>query len=202
MRLPLLLLTALLAVGCAAPAPMIDYDPSYDFSQDRTFAFISERPLLRGEGAEGGNPMLEGRLMQITENILSARGLTRISDPEKADLAVGFTLGGREKLQVNSSPSYSPYYGAGYRGWGRGYHGGYGGGYGGGTVDVRQYTEGTLSVDIYDPQEHKPVWHGRAVRRITTKMQENMEETIQEILGGIFATFPPASSPAFNPALQ
>ena len=193
MRLPLLLVAGLILAGCSAPAPMVDYDPSYNFNQDRTFAFISEHPLLRGEGAEGGNPLLEGRLMEITENILSARGLRRVSDPETADLAVGFTLGGREKLQVNSSPSYSPYYRGGYGGWGRGYYGGYGGAYGGTqTVDVRQYTEGTLSVDIYDPQEHKPVWHGRAVRRITKKMQENLEDTLQEILGGIFATFPPA----------
>lgn len=102
MRLPLILLTGLILAGCAAPVPMIDYDPAYDFTKDRTFAFISEHPLIRGEGAEGGNPMVEGRLVQITENILRARGFTRISNPEEADLAVGFTSGGRQKIQVNS----------------------------------------------------------------------------------------------------
>jgi len=183
MRLMTLLSVALFLFGCAAPAPMIDYDSSYDFSNDKTFAFISEHPLIRGEGAQGVNPMIEGRLMQITENILASRGLTRVSDPESADLAVGFTLGGREKIQVNSYPqTYRSHYGR--WGWGGGY-------YQTEQVDVRQYTEGTLSVDIYDPQEHRPVWHGRAVRKITKKMQENPGETLREILGGIFATFPP-----------
>jgi hypothetical protein len=193
MRLSLLLLAGLILAGCSTPAPMVDYDSSYDFSQDKTFAFISEHPLIRGEGAEGGNPMVEGRLVQITANIMAARGFTQISNPEEADLAVGFTLGGREKIQVNSYPEY---YRGGYNswGWGGGYHGGYGGygGYGGSSVDVRQYTEGVLSVDIYDPQERRPVWHGRATRRITKKMEENVEDTLQEVLGNIFSVFPPS----------
>jgi hypothetical protein len=191
MRLPLLLVTGLILAGCSAPAPMIDFDPAYNFSQDRTFAFISEHPLIRGEGAEGGNPLVEGRLVQITENILTARGFTRVSNPEEADLAVGFTLGGREKIQVNSYPEH---YRGGYGGWGwgGGYHGGYGG-YSAQSVDVRQYTEGVLSVDIYDPQERRPVWHGRATRRITQKLQENLEQTLEEVLGSIFAAFPPSS---------
>jgi hypothetical protein len=191
MRLTLLLLTGLIFVGCAAPAPMIDFDPSYNFSQDRTFAFISEHPLIKQEGAKVGNPMIEGRLVQITENILAARGFTRVSNPEEADLAVGFTLGGREKIQVDSYPEF---YRGGYGGWGwgGGYHGGYGG-YGAQSVDVRQYTEGVLSVDIYDPQERRPVWHGRATGRITKKMQENPEQVLEKVLGNIFATFPPSN---------
>ena len=62
--------------------------------------------------------------MQITENILAARGFTRVSNPAEADLAVGFTLGGREKIQVNSYPEfYRGDYGG--WGWGGGYYGGY-----------------------------------------------------------------------------
>ena len=124
MRLSLLLLIGFILAGCAAPAPMIDFDPSYNFSQDRTFAFISEHPLIKEAGAEVGNPMIEGRLVQITENIMAARGFTRVSNPEEADLAVGFTLGGREKIQVNSYPEfYRGDYGG--WGWGGGYYGGY-----------------------------------------------------------------------------
>jgi len=188
MRLSLLLLIGLILAGCAAPGPMIDFDPSYNFSQDRTFAFISEHPLIKEAGAEVGNPMIEGRLVQITENIMAARGFTRVSNPEEADLAVGFTLGGREKIQVDSYPEF---YRGDYGGWGWG--GGYYGGYSGQSVDVRQYTEGVLSVDIYDPQERRPVWHGRAIGRITKKMQENPAQVLEQALGNIFATFPPSN---------
>jgi hypothetical protein len=132
--------------------------------------------------------MIEGRLVQITANILAARGFTRVSNPEKADLAVGFTLGEREKIQVDSYPEF---YRGSYRGWSWG--GGYHGGYGGQSVDVRQYTEGVLSVDIYDPQERRPVWHGRATGRITKKMQQNTEQVLEKVLGNIFASFPPSN---------
>lgn len=179
-------LVLVMLAACAATPPVIDYDPSIDFTGYKTFAFIGEHPLLRGEGAAVGNPLLEGRLMLITENILSARGFTQVADRESADIAVGFTVGGREKIQVNSYPEpYRPYYGGYGRGWGGAYYGT------STTTTVRQYTEGTLSVDIYDVSEHKPIWHGKATKRITDKMQKNPQETINEIMTGILASFPP-----------
>ena len=179
-------LILVMLVGCAATPPVIDYDPTIDFTGYKTFAFIGEHPLLRGVGAEEGSPLLEGRLMQLTENILSARGFKLVADRESADIAVGFTVGGREKIQVNSYPEpYRPYYGGYGRGWGGAYYATPT------STTVRQYTEGTLSVDIYDVSQHKPIWHGIATKRITDKMQKNPQETITEIVTGILATFPP-----------
>jgi len=175
--------------GCAGNPPVIDFDPSIDFTKYRTFAFIDEHPLLRAEGAETGSPLLEGRLMQITENVLTARGINRVANPESADIAIAFTIGGRDKIQVNSYPEpYRPYYGGGYRGgWGGSYYG-----YGmSASTSVQQYTEGTLAIDIYEVTSHKPVWHGKATKRITDKMQENPQETITEIVTEILASFPP-----------
>jgi hypothetical protein len=173
--------------GCAAPKPIVDFDPSHNFTKYRTFAFISDNPLMIDEGLPGVSPMLEGRLVQITENILSARGYTRISDREEADFAIGFTLGGRDKIQVNSYPET---YRGGYGSWGYG-----GRGYYGNTsyssTSVRQYTEGTLAVDLFDVSARKPVWHATAVRKITKKMRENPGETVRQILGDMFAAFPP-----------
>jgi hypothetical protein len=182
-------LAVLAIVGCAGNPPIIDYDPSIDFAKYRTFAFIGEHPLIRGEGAETGSPLLEGRLMQITENVLLARGFERVANPESADVAIAFTVGGRDKIQVNSYPEpYRGYYGGGYRGgWGGSYHS-----YGMSTsTSVQQYTEGTLAVDIYDVKEHHPIWHGKATRRVTKKMQENPQETLTEIMTEILASFPP-----------
>ncbi|MFP6807280.1 MAG: DUF4136 domain-containing protein [Pseudomonadales bacterium] len=178
--------------ACSSNPPIIDFDSSVDFSKYKTFAFMSEHPLLRAEGGEGGSPLLEGRLMQTTENILAARGFKRVADPESADMAIGFTVGSRDKIQVNSYPeTYRPYYGGYGRGWGGAY---YGGGYAVGmstSTTVNQYTEGTLSLDIYDVSTHAPIWHGKATKKITTKMQENPQETVDEIMSSILATFPP-----------
>ena len=180
---------ALLAiVGCATTPATTDYDPSIQFGKYKTFAFIGDHPLLRGEGAGTGSPLLEGRLMNVTENVLAARGFTRVSDRESADIAIAFTVGAREKIKVNSYPEPYRYY---YSGWGR--RGAWGGGYYSTptSTTVRQYTEGTLMIDIYDVAEHKPIWHGNATKRITKKMQENPREAINEIVMDILATFPP-----------
>jgi hypothetical protein len=185
-KISTMLLLAALA-GCAAAPPVTDYDPSINFGKYKTFAFIGEHPLLKGEGAEATSPLLEGRLITVTENVLSARGFTRVADRESADITVGFTVGGREKIKVNSYPEpYRASYGMYRGGWGGGMY------YGGSTsVDVDQYTEGTLAIDIYDVSEHKPVWHGKATKRITKKMQENPRETVSEIVTSILGTFPP-----------
>ena len=172
----------ILLAGCSTSQPMIDYSPQTDFSQYRSFAFISDHPLIRGEGAETGSPLLEGRLMHTTENILASRGFRRVADRERADIAIAFTVGGREKIKVTNYPEpYRPSYNR--WGWGAGHYVG--------ETTVQQYTEGTLAVDIYDVKERKPVWHGRAMRKISKKMQENPGETVREIVSEIFATFPP-----------
>jgi len=179
----LLVLLLVLFAGCSSNPPIVDYDDSVSFGNFKTFSFISAHPLMRVEGIDA-SPMLEGRLMQVTENVLSARGLRRVPDPENADIAVAFTLGARDKIQVNSYPEpYRPYYG-GWR-WGGAYYSG------ASQVDIRQYTEGVLSIDIYDVSQRKPVWHGTATKRITKKIRENPQQTINEIVPAILATFPP-----------
>jgi len=184
----LTVLALMLLAGCSSTPPVIDYDRSVNFGKFKTFAFIDEHPLLLAEGGESASPLLEGRLIQITENVLSARGFTLVADREAADIAVGFTIGGREKIQVNSYPAaYQPYYGGYGRGWGGAY-------YGVGmstTTSVQQYTEGTLSVDLYEVATHQPVWHGSATKRITSKMEKDPRETVNEIMVEILASFPP-----------
>lgn len=176
--------------GCSSNPPVIDYDRSVDFSGYKTYAFISDHPMIRAEGSPPGSPLLEGRLMRLTEDNLNAKGFILIADPEAADFAVGFTVGARDKIKVNSYPEpYRPYYG-GWGGWGAPY---YGGGYGGSNVDVQQYVEGTLALDIYDVSEHKPAWHGVATKRITDSMRRNPDESLREFIDEILAGFPPGS---------
>ena len=183
LRLKFVLLLVLVA-SCSSAPPITDYDPSVNFGQYKTFAFISAHPLMKGEGVTGTSPLLESRLMQVTENVVSSRGLRRVADPEDADIAIAFTLGSREKIQVNNYPEpYRRYYGG--WGWGGAYYSG------ASQVDVRQYTEGVLAIDIYDVSMRKPVWHGTATKRITNKIRENPQQTINEIVPAILGAFPP-----------
>ncbi|WOJ92093.1 DUF4136 domain-containing protein [Congregibacter variabilis] len=181
---------AIAIAGCSSNPPVIDYDSSVNFSGYKTYAFISDHPLMRSEGSPPGSPLLEGRLMRIVEDNLNAKGFALVANSEAADFAIGFTVGARDKIKVNSYPEpYRPYYG-GWGGWGAPY---YGGGYGGSNVDVQQYVEGTLAIDIYDVSEHKPAWHGVATKRVTDSMRRNPDETLTEIVNEILAGFPPGA---------
>jgi hypothetical protein len=183
-------------VGCSSNPPIVDYDSSIDFSAYKTFAFISEHPLIRAEGAQTGSPLFEGRLMRSAETALGVKGFSKVSDPEQADFTIAFTVGARDKIKVNSYPEpYRPYYGYGARvGWGAPYYGmGVGVGMGTSNVDVQQYTEGTLAIDVYDVKEHKPAWHGIATKRVTDSMRRNPDESVTDIVEEILTSYPPGS---------
>lgn len=187
-HLLLLCVSALVLAACGSTPPIVDYDSSADFATYKTFAFISDNPVMRSPDSPPASPLLERRLVKITEENLEAKGFRKVDDPEAADFAVGFTTGSRDKIRVNSYPEpYRPYYGG--WGWGAPYYGGYAGG--GSNVDVQQYTEGTLAIDIYEVDEHKPVWHGVATKRITDKMRRNPDETLTEVVAELLERFPP-----------
>ncbi|MEM1401768.1 MAG: DUF4136 domain-containing protein [Pseudomonadota bacterium] len=178
-----------LLAACSSNPPVIDYDSSIDFSGYKSYAFISEHPLMRAPGSPPGSPLLEGKLIRATDMVLQAKGMTKVDDPEGADFAIGFTVGSRDKIRVNSYPEpYRPYYGT--WGWGGPYYAG------SNNVDVQQYTEGTLAIDIYDVNEHKPAWHGTATKRITDSMRRNPDESVNGFVTEILSGFPPGSMAA------
>ena len=177
--------SAILISGCASTTKgNADFDPSVNFTRYSTFAWIAEHPMIIGSTAGIQlSPMTEGRIMRAIAESLTGKGLRMVDDPESADFVVAFTVGARDEVQVTSYPTA-------YRSWGRG--GYWGGGYYGNDIDVRQYTEGRLSIDIFDRAEHRPVWHGWATKRITRKAQEDPEPVLREVVAAIMAKFPPA----------
>ncbi len=86
---------------------------------------------------------------------------------------------------------------SGYGGWGPGWGwGGWGwGGYGGwgypySSIDVHNYTERSLVIDIYDTRTNQPVWHGVAKKNAYTDdvNYAKLDETIAAVLGRFPAT--------------
>jgi hypothetical protein len=173
--------------GCSGKVePIIDYDPAANFSLYKTWSFISENPMLREEGAGGGSPLTQGRVMNTIEDNLAMKGFTRIGDPEAADITISFTVGARDKIRVNNYPET---YRGGYGAWGRGW----GGSYYSHTrsVNIGSQTQGILSIDIYDVRSHSPVWHGQAKKGITQSMMRDPGPVIDEIVNAVMDGFPP-----------
>jgi len=178
-RLSALLVTSVICLGGCASAIDVrtDYFPEAKFATYRTFSFMPERSL-RVAATAPVSPLLEGRLISAATATLTSNGYRRVDDPNQADFVVSFTLGARDKIRVNSYPTS-------YRGsWAWGgpqLH----------EVDVRNYTEGTLAIDIFDVATHQPVWFGSASKTISNADRANPTPLINEVVGAILGKFPP-----------
>jgi len=124
------------------------------------------------------------RAREAIQEELTRKGFTYVNDAAAADFVVDFTIGARERTDIHSYPA--PYVGPywGYSGW-WGYH------YWGDEIDVRQYREGTLAVDVFDAHTHKPVWHGWAKKELTQQDIGRSEAPIRAAVDAVLAQFPP-----------
>jgi hypothetical protein len=176
----------ILAAACTTLQVGSDYDHSASFSNYHAFVVMQRRH--HGEYADTSALVVQRAEDAIRSELIS-RGYTPAADRSAADFAVDFTIGSRERTDVNTYPD--PYVGPGW-GWGR--RGWWGGPYWGDNVDVRQYREGTLSIDIFDARSHRPVWHGWAKKELTRKDVENSEGPIRNAVNAVLAKFPPSAS--------
>ena len=157
--LPVTTAAFLLLSACAyGPTVRTDFDSSANFHQYRTYSFLE--PTV----PQGMNPLMFARVQGSIDRALAARGYTQASP---GDFAVSFTVGERDRVRVYD---YGPYY-PGWGGWGPGWGWGWGGwgpgwgwgGWGGySSIDVDQYIERSVVIDIYDNVTKRPVWHGVA----------------------------------------
>jgi hypothetical protein len=180
LRMALLGLVALLA-GCSSIRAHHDFDPQAPFTTYKTFAWVTEQSLIQPQmgatATPAANPLLDPLIRSAVERNLTAKGFEQTRDPATADLVVSYSIGSRDKIQVNSYPVSGGYY---YRGgWG------YGGGY---ATDVDTYTEGTLAFDFFDGKTKRAVWHGFATKRLASsppspeKRRENVDQATDAIL--------------------
>lgn len=172
------LLASLLLSACTSLRVGSDFERSASFSAYHTFSFMPR------EHYGSQNPLVAQRARDDIQAALTRRGFSFVSDPASADFSVDFTIGSRERVDVASYPTP-------YVGWYDGYAGWWGYRYWGTGVDVRQYREGTLSIDIFDASSHRPVWHGWAKKELMTSDIEHSEEPIRTAVETVLSRFPP-----------
>ncbi len=179
-----LLLGLLSALGCASVKVTTDYDPAYDFSQLRRFDWLPVKPSPEPtEGEEMSDALLAKRVRSAVEQQLVTRGFLRSS--ESPDFFVHWHSVVRSKIDIRTYPA-----GAGYGSWGYPYS--RGGWWGGTYVDVRQYDEGTLVVDVIDADSRSLVWRG-AGSRVMRDVSEPEERIgiVNDAVRRILHSFPP-----------
>ncbi len=154
----LLIFSLLAARGALAQKVTLEFDRDADFTKYKTFA-------IRNGELNSRNPALNSDLVkkQIEGDIvrdLTARGLMETSG--RADLNVVYRFGSARKTELESYPA----------GW-----------YGLGTRVVRvPFAEGTLVVDLRDPNTRSLVWRAIASeeKNDPTKIAGKLDDMVKK----------------------
>jgi len=181
--------SSLALAGCATtPRISTDFDASQDFSGYQTFAWADESPMAVF-GARMVPPTLEPKIADAIRADLTAKGYRFIDNVARADFAVSFTVGTRDGTDIIETPDYFWTNRMSWN-WGVGY---YPSAYMPPITrtEVREYTEGTLAIDIYDVSRRSPVWHGAGTRNLSRAELNGETGHAGEGVAQILADFPP-----------
>lgn len=174
----LLLLATMLLAGCESIKTRTDYDPDAKFDAYHSFAWIDDDP--RAALTPELSPLAGERIRRALLTHLTGKGYVFTENRESADFLVGFTVGVRDRVRVDTTT-----YPVGFRGpygWGQVYYK---------DVDLRDYTEGRLAVDVFDARLKRPVWHGYATRSLTDRDRGGPEPVVNAAVEAILEDFPP-----------
>lgn len=172
---------AWLLAGCAQFTVQMDFDPDVDFTQYRTFDWMSET-----DGDEGNRsvslsePFMKKRIKKRVLTNLVARGYERVT--EEPDFLIACYIDYRKKADVAVQRYGYPYgypYRYPYRNWER-------------EADVKRYKEGMVILDFIDPGTNQLIWRGWSVSEVRPgtspqEEQKNVARAVEEIL----ERFPP-----------
>lgn len=187
------LLIALSLLGCAGVPVSSDFDESQNFGDYQSFSWLRNDPLMVAGGLTP-TPATEQILISATREALESKGFRFVEDSGTADFLVALSVGTRDKTSIQEFyRSYGPNWG-----WGSQYYGGIypmaGVGHQKETL-VTEYTEGTLSIDIFDVARKSPVWHGSASKRLSDReLRGDSAESTRVGVKDILASFPPGQS--------
>ncbi|MFI5236604.1 MAG: DUF4136 domain-containing protein [Ignavibacteriales bacterium] len=159
-------------ISCSSITVNQDYDPAFDFSKLKSFGFI---PITSEAGID---QLSADKLGNAIKTELIAKGY-KLETP--ADFGIALMFSQQTKTNVQS---YG--YGYGYGGWGGA------GMYGTGGVDVTQYQQGTLIIDIIDMSQQKLIWRGTGSGIMSDSPSvETRTENVNNAVNQILAQFPP-----------
>lgn len=166
--------------GCSQYDIKYDYDVDSNFSAYRTYAWIPQQideGRVNATTAVQRNTLLDNRIRSAVDATLATKGLT--ADEQNPDLLVVYHTGMQNKVDVTD--------------WGYSYSGSYWG-WAGRDIDVYNYTEGTLLVDLVDAKTKQLAWRGSATGVVDPgRSPEEVQERINDVVAQIFANYPPKS---------
>ncbi|OGX11255.1 MAG: hypothetical protein A2351_07475 [Omnitrophica bacterium RIFOXYB12_FULL_50_7] len=179
----------LVLAGCATMDIHSDFDCKADFSKLKTFSWV---PDMKQESQDPriANVVTDAKIRSVVEKVLATKGYQK-SDVGQSDFLVAYQAAIEKKIDTRmtrfpyETPSTRDIASGNFAQdltWA----------YGGSQTFLSQYEEGTLILDIVDPQKKKLMWRGTAKAtlsegRDSAKKEARLNEGVQKI----FETFPP-----------
>jgi hypothetical protein len=166
--------------GCTTLQVTTDHNPKTTIATCHTYTWASEFRATHGEPQAFANPVNESRLRDAIAANMQAKGIQPAATGATADCTVGYGIGVRNVVE-----------GEGYPGWGWGYGWGWRHSYMMGAWDEPYaYSEGRVSVDVYDAQSHQPIWHASVNEDVTKLTGDDAQVKINAAVAAIFTKFP------------
>ncbi|MCH1931559.1 DUF4136 domain-containing protein [Shewanella sp. A25] len=174
-------LAVLALSACSSLKSGWDYDPSANFTQYKTYAWVEQKTEASGYHLDG---LMDQRVRDAVNGQLTAKGIQRV-EAKDADVLVNYLTKVDKKINVdtfNTNFGYHPYYGPGW-GWGGNMQT---------QTTVREYEVGTLMIDVVDNKTSKLVWRGTVADTIRDKnTPEERVAIINEAVASVMMNFPP-----------
>ncbi len=176
----LALAAAMVGGACASISVEYDYNPAAPFGSYETYDWMPDPPVRTGD-PRVANALMDERFRTAIEAELEARGLRKdTSDP---DVRVGYHVALDQAVDYET---LNTYWGGGW-----GYRGMYGG-MGTTTVQAREYTVGTLIIDLFDNEAQELVWRGSGEGRVEeARSPEERQAIINDAVSRILEGYPP-----------
>lgn len=170
--------------GCSSVEVSSDYDQSSDFAALSSFNWVALG--VTGSVDQAPNAIMDARIRNSISNQLTVQGFR--SDENNSDFLVNYHVITQDKVDIDVYNTYGGY-GPSWR-WYGGY--GYRGMPGYARVDTREYTQGTLIIDVIDPTTIQLIWRGMGSKKLPTSLDpDKADALVNEVVASILANFPP-----------
>lgn len=174
--------TAFVVGGCSGVQVNQDYDPATDFNSMQAYRWESETQEKTGD-LRIDNPLRDTRIRRAVARQLSDKGFVR-SEDGTATFLVRYQYRLRQKIESDGA--------AGGIGFGIGSFGRSGGVAIGTGNNIREYDEGSLTIDFIDAASQTLLWRGTGTQRFREyKDPEKARQDINTLVEKILAQFPP-----------
>lgn len=139
-KIILIVLSVLILLGCSSLKVNVDYDPEFNFLDQKSFAIVHHN-------REGEDTLFNDRFINALENELKEKAYIQ-ADKSLADLIFVFHVNVESKVDIDTDYTMVGYGRYGYAGRMVS------------TTRTYKYTKGTLIIDALNPKDNKIVWRG------------------------------------------